>query len=88
MRLEIERGDLFEGAEPRHERRGAAHDHPHSVQRHAQGLRVDVDVQGDRLEREVSESVDATVSQPGTLTVPAHMLHESCASCLKARRSN
>ena len=28
------------------------------------------------LEREVSESVDAKVSQSGTLTVPAHMLHD------------
>ena len=76
MRLEIERGDLLK-----------ALSHVTSVVERRTTIPILSNVmlkasgstlmfKATDLEREVSESVDATVSQPGTLTVPAHMLHD------------
>lgn len=76
MRLEIERGDLLK-----------ALSHVTSVVERRTTIPILSNVmlkasgstlmfKATDLEREVSESVDATVSQSGTLTVPAHMLHD------------
>ena len=76
MRLEIERGELLK-----------ALSHVTSVVERRTTIpilsNVMLNASGDTLmfkatdlEREVSESISAKVSAPGTLTVPAHVLHD------------